>query len=371
MPRRGFGLLLVLLSFGCGGSPSGSSPPPPEPPGFGVNVVVFYDQNGDGVLGPNELARIPDVEVTVGGRTGRTEKLSGRVVVGGVPAGTQTVSLRSDTIPPFFVPSSPRTITVPQGDGSVNALGLTLSIGNNTPDVYMAFGDSITAGDGPPPAANYPSRLASKLMAHFGDADVRNRGAEGTNSYEALERLQRNITFHAPAYTLILYGTNDWNDRVCQDDPHCYTVPNLRRLVREIKGYRSLPFLATLLPANPVLAPKERNDWITAVNQDLRVMAREEGAFVVDLHQAFMRQANLPTLFTDHIHPNAAGYELMAQSFFEAIAHGRSTLDAGVPDLSTSRRELFTSPTTAGAGTRPWGPGPGSPRRWAGPAARR
>src|SRR6185436_5622442 len=169
--RRLRALFLILLAgvatgVACSTSPSGpGSPPSTEPTGYGVNVVVFYDENGDGILGPNEVARIPDVEVTVGGHTARTEKLSGRAVVGNVPAGAQTVSVRTETVPPFYVASPPRSITVPQGDGSVNAMGLSLSIGNNIPGVYMAFGDSITLGDGPPPAANYPTRLQSKLMA--------------------------------------------------------------------------------------------------------------------------------------------------------------------------------------------------------------
>ena len=53
-------------------------------------------------------------------------------------------------------------------------------------------------------------------------------------------------------------------------------------------------------------------------------MAAAEGAFVVDLNQAFKNQPSLPALFDDHVHPNAAGYEVIAQGFFEAIAHGRS-----------------------------------------------
>ena len=36
----------------------------------------------------------------------------------------------------------------------------------------------------------------------------------------------------------------------------------------------------------------------------------------------------------DHVHPNDAGYELIAQTFFEAIAHGRSTpAAAAAPEI--------------------------------------
>jgi lysophospholipase L1-like esterase len=53
-------------------------------------------------------------------------------------------------------------------------------------------------------------------------------------------------------------------------------------------------------------------------------MAREEGAFLVDVHAAFMRQPALGPLFDDHVHPSDAGRRVVAETFFEAIAHGRS-----------------------------------------------
>jgi lysophospholipase L1-like esterase len=82
--------------------------------------------------------------------------------------------------------------------------------------------------------------------------------------------------------------------------------------------------VATLPPVNPALNPAGRNDWIRAINDAIRAMAREEGAFLVDMHAAFTRQPSLPALFDDHVHPNEAGRRLVAETFFEAIAHGRS-----------------------------------------------
>ena len=39
----------------------------------------------------------------------------------------------------------------------------------------------------------------------------------------------------------------------------------------------------------------------------------------MDLEAAFLRAPSLPALFADHVHPSDAGYEVMAQAFFEAI----------------------------------------------------
>jgi lysophospholipase L1-like esterase len=319
-------LLLLLLAAGCGGGSPPTTPATPAPPaGFPVRAVLFYDENGSGVLDGSEPIRIPDVEVTIGGRSARTAKRTGEVEVTSVPAGTYPLGLRGETLPPFFVVGPSPTVTVPMAEGATVALSVTLPIGGNRPNEYVAFGDSLTAGDGVPASQAWPARLQALLEPHFGGALVRNRGATGTNSFEALERFQRNIDANEPAYTLVLYGTNDWNDPECQDDPACYTVTNLRTVVRRVKALRSLPFIATLPPVNPALTPAGRNDWVAAVNDRIRSMAREEGAFLVDLHAAFMRQPSLPPLYLDHVHFSPAGHDLASTVWFEAIAHGRSS----------------------------------------------
>jgi lysophospholipase L1-like esterase len=52
------------------------------------------------------------------------------------------------------------------------------------------------------------------------------------------------------------------------------------------------------------------------------------------VEKAFLAAGDLPRLFSDHVHPNDAGYQLIAQTFFEAIAHGRATPNStAVPEL--------------------------------------
>ncbi len=317
--------VLAGLLIACGGGGSGPTPVPTPStvPGETVTAVVFYDKNQNGVMDPLDHA-VPDVDVVIGGRTGRSQVGGGGATITNVPAGTHTVALRPESVPPFFSPGALPTVQVP-GDAQPVRIGLNLPIGPNRPDVYVAFGDSITRGDGAAPAQSYPTRLQTRLIAHFGDAFVNNRGGDGTNTFEALERFRRNVPANEPAYTLVMYGTNDWHDPVCQDNtPQCHTVPNLRTIVRLVKAERSLPFLATIIPVNPLLNGQGRNDWVDATNVQLKAMAAAEGAFVVDINQAFKNQPSLSALFDDGVHPNAAGYEVIAQAFFEAIAHGRS-----------------------------------------------
>jgi lysophospholipase L1-like esterase len=297
--------------------------PPPAPPGSVVRGLVFHDENGNGRLDGDEGLRIPDVEVRVGSRSGRSERGTGRVAVEGVPTGTQTPAVVRETLPPFYSAGTLAPLEVPQADGAQILIPLTLANRGTRAGVYVAFGDSITRGDGAAPAGTYPMRLQSRLQAHFGSAQVVNRGADATNSFEAVERIRRNLAAE-PAYTLILYGTNDWHDQTCQDQPPCRVAENLRMVVREVQAIGSLAFVSTILPVNPALNPG-RNQWVAAVNESIRSMARSEGAFVVDAHAFFMRRSDLPALFVDEVHLNDAGHDVLSEAFFEGIAHGRST----------------------------------------------
>jgi lysophospholipase L1-like esterase len=319
--------LAVALSACGGGSPSGPTPQPSPStvPGATVVATLYYDENQNNRADLDEAIRIPDVEVSIGGRTARSEKTTGRAVVTGVPAGTQTVTLRADTLPPFYaLEQVATTVQVSLPEGGQVMVPLTLPIENNFTNNYLAFGDSITRGDGGT-AGGYPADLQNRLAAHFGGAFVNNRGRDSTNSFEGVEGIKRSLNSR-PAYTLLMYGTNDWNAPECQDNPNCLTVSNLRAMVQQIKAYRSLPFLATIPPANPSQNPESRNKWVADVNNLVRPMAREQGAFLVDVEKAFLNQGgDLSRFFSDHVHPNDAGYLLISQTFFEAIAHGKAT----------------------------------------------
>ena len=110
-------------------------------------------------------------------------------------------------------------------------------------------------------------------------------------------------------------------------------------MVRDVKGRGGLPVLATIIPANPIYVETQpqRNEWIAGMNVRIRDMARAEGAVLADMEPAFLTNAAWPRVFTDHIHPNDAGYEIMAQTFFEAITRpATATADSGGPQLFKS-----------------------------------
>jgi lysophospholipase L1-like esterase len=92
---------------------------------------------------------------------------------------------------------------------------------------------------------------------------------------------------------------------------------------------------------NPALAAADRNDWVRATNDRIKDLGREEGVFVVDLFEAFRLQGGeVSRFFSDHVHPNAAGYEVIAEGFFQAIAFGRTA-----PAASARGRALLQRPS--------------------------
>jgi len=48
-------------------------------------------------------------------------------------------------------------------------------------------------------------------------------------------------------------------------------------------------------------------------------MAKQERVAIAEIHGDFLKQQSLPALFADYLHPNDAGYEVIARSFTNAI----------------------------------------------------
>jgi lysophospholipase L1-like esterase len=322
-------VLQALLASACGGGSGGPSTPstPPPDPTYPVSVVVFYDQDGNGLLDPaTEPVRMPGAEVVAGSATAKTEKGTGRAVIQAT-AGTQTVAIRAESLPPYWVPTAGVTVTVPGAPAEVQ-LPVRLPIGDNQPNVYVAFGDSLTIGQGSSTGGGYRDPLQAQLTSYFGQAFIVNSGRDGTFSTTGAARIPGVMSRERPAYTLILYGTNDWNDQRCQTKPpaECYTIDNLRTIVEYVKGVRSYPVLATLPPTNPALAPIQRTAWNAELNTLIKSLAQSEGAILADLFAAFPTSvpSELPRFFSDDVHPNDQGYALMAQAFLKALTTSRS-----------------------------------------------
>jgi lysophospholipase L1-like esterase len=293
-----------------------------------LSVLVFYDENGNGVLDPGENVRLPNVRVVVGASSALTNAAGVAALL--VPAGEQQVSVAQASLPAYYESPLVATVSVPLQSQVLLPVSLPLDAANR-PNTYMAVGDSITVGDGSRGGQGYRAMLEGDLRALLGGAQLINEGIDGTQSRVGLELVDEALWRRRPAYALIHYGTNDWNAIQCKGPATnpCFTVPSLRDMVRKVKSHGSLPILATIIPVNAgrdARVPPERNDWVASVNDLIRAMAAEEGVVVADAWKAFVSSGvELPALFADHVHPNDAGYRLLADAFYEAITRPRAT----------------------------------------------
>ena len=332
---------LLAACGGGGGNPIAPTSPSATGPVYSIAAVVFYDENGNGIADSGEIVRLPSVGVAIGGQNATTAT-GGRFSIASVPNGAQTGQARPDTLPAYYTATSVNVTVPATGDVPVPA---RLTIGSrNRPNVYLAFGDSITDGEGSS-GGGYLGYLESQMKGFWGKADVVNDGDPGTRSNVGRARMPGSLAEIRPAYALILYGTNDYNEPACRNAFPCYTIDSLRSMIQDTKSAGAFPIVGTIPPVNPQYAdrnPTERNAWVKNMNDLIRSMAASERCPVAEIYGDFMKQPSLPPLYFDFLHPNDRGYQLISQAFFRAITQPLAAASAAAEEEASPA--LFLPP---------------------------
>ena len=211
----------------------------------------------------------------------------------------------------------------------------------------VAFGDSITDGARSTPDTNHswPALLAARLAADKATAKVAvvNEGiggnrlltdAQGLAGVSALARFDRDVLSHPGVkWLMILEGINDIgtlanpasNAPVTSDD----LIWVLKEMVTRAHAQGIKVVGCTLTPYGGAGYARDEGEAMrSAVNEWIRT----SGVFdaVVDF-EAATRDASDPKKFKpefdpgDHLHPNNAGYEAMANAVDLGIFGGKST----------------------------------------------
>ncbi len=190
----------------------------------------------------------------------------------------------------------------------------------------LCFGDSITFGFGddqtrPTAERGYPGRLDNLLAARGVTATVINEGLNGESTPEALTRIEDVLDGATAGSTLLLMeGTNDINARTSVET----IVFNLDAIAdkAEMAGLRVLH--GTVIPRLSSANTDGNNKTAERMSALLRETARTAGRTAADPFESFFHQTtNFPTLFvggTDRLHPNAAGYDKLAEVWADQIA---------------------------------------------------
>ncbi len=162
----------------------------------------------------------------------------------------------------------------------------------------ICFGDSLTYGTGASQGMDYPSQLSRML-----NKPVINAGVPGDTTGRALMRLERDVISKNPDIVLITLGGNDLKNGVSKDT----AFRNLREIVESIQKHG-----ATVIIGGLKFPLQDRG-----FGKGYQELADQTGAVLIsNIFEGIMGNRKL---MSDPIHPNDAGYKMIAQQFYEAM----------------------------------------------------
>lgn len=164
--------------------------------------------------------------------------------------------------------------------------------------VVLAYGDSLTYGTGAEMEQSYPAVLA-KLIGRR----VVNAGIPGEITAEGLARLGGTLEREKPALVILCHGAND----LMQGMDQKRTADNLRAMLAMIRERGASAVLVSVPAIGLSLSPPPFYDKV----------AGEAG--IPCERKVLPRILGTRSLKSDIVHPNAAGYRAMAESFADLM----------------------------------------------------
>jgi lysophospholipase L1-like esterase len=218
---------------------------------------------------------------------------------------------------------------------------------------FLAYGDSVTYGeDGTasaaalarqhifvqlPPGERYPDVLQAELIARyrlqsptvFGDghsgeslSDGLSSDCQGGNPNQSVAFQHYTSAMSTGHYDalLLMEGSNDVDGAVGDSCLLSKAISVLRAMIDDGKARGARVILGTIPPMVPPGANSRAKGYLIVPNYNdmVRALAGSEGVPIADVYTAFGSDA--PTLIGfDGLHPNAAGYQRIADTFFSTI----------------------------------------------------
>jgi acyl-CoA thioesterase-1 len=180
--------------------------------------------------------------------------------------------------------------------------------------VIVCFGNSLTAGKGALPDESYPALLQRRVKAK-----VVNSGVSGDTIGEALKRIDTDVLAHNPDLVVIELGANDFLDALngkALDMTSLYG--EYKSIVEKLAAGNRRIYLVKFYTHEMALAWLRNNlELYNRFEQLFETLAAEYHADIIkNIWEGIWPQ---PNLMSDDIHPNAEGYRIMAEHYFEAL----------------------------------------------------
>ena len=169
---------------------------------------------------------------------------------------------------------------------------------NSKGTAIICFGDSLTFGYGVEIGQDYPT-LLSRIL----NRSVINAGVDGDTSTDALRRLESDVLKQNPLLVIVEFGGNDFLKGVPRQD----TEKNISYMIERIHARGAMVALVDI-SAGMLLSEYRELLWRIAKENN-----------VIFIPQALRGIITDSRLKSDFLHPNAAGYSLIAQRIYRAI----------------------------------------------------
>jgi acyl-CoA thioesterase-1 len=185
---------------------------------------------------------------------------------------------------------------------------------------YVAFGDSITQGVGDDPnraEKGYPPRLEALLQQRGQAAEVRNEGLAGETAEEGVSRINQ-VLRPGDDVLLLMEGTNDVGNQITSTET---IVFNLDRIAERAEANGLSVVHATVIPRFG--SNYDGTNIVTGdLNGRVRELAWSDERKLADPFEVLLRQiSDLGQLYFDKLHPNTAGYDLLARVFADVLTN--------------------------------------------------
>ncbi len=186
------------------------------------------------------------------------------------------------------------------------SLTLLTACGDDTPPmptlgkdaVILAFGDSLTHGNGAKKNESYPARLEA-----LSGRRVINAGISGEISSKGLRRLPGLLSTHEPQLVILCHGGNDMLRKKSMSEMES----NLRRMIQ----------LAREQGAEVVLLGVPKPGLFLSSYEVYEKIAEDTGVvFIDDLIPDVLGDNALKS---DAVHPNSEGYRIMAETIYAEL----------------------------------------------------
>lgn len=323
-------VLVAVIAGGCSSSPTAptSTPAPTPTPTPGPN--------------PPTLTCPAAVTASTTSTAGTTVTFAAPTVT----AGREPVTVACTPASGSTFPLGATTVTCTGTDAlnRANSCSFTVTV-SRTPQLtvtrFLAFGDSITAGEvsfplagiipqrgGLPnfllrvvPAASYPSVLANLLAARYAaqasSLVMVNEGVPGelVRNPTTSTRFSQALSNHRPEVALLMHAYNDVGDPAVISS--AVTAVDALAAEARNRGVRRVVIL-NMAPPRPGGNNSRPLSTILAYNERLQRAAAGEGALYVDIYAALSSSVST-YIGVDGLHPNEAGYRRIAETVMTAI----------------------------------------------------